>query len=87
MLRRVVDRTFNAMSIDTDTSTSDTVVLMANGLAGKVSLAAFEDGLLQVCEYLTREIARNGEGATKLITVQVERRQEHTQAKLVAKPW
>ena len=36
MLKRVVDRTFNCMSIDTDTSTSDTVVLMANGLAGKV---------------------------------------------------
>ena len=40
MLRRVVDRTFNCMSIDTDTSTSDTVVLMANGLAGKVKLTA-----------------------------------------------
>ena len=40
MLKRVVDRTFNSMSIDTDTSTSDTVVLMANGLAGKVRLAA-----------------------------------------------
>jgi glutamate N-acetyltransferase/amino-acid N-acetyltransferase len=42
MLKRVVDRTFNCMSIDTDTSTSDTVVLMANGLAGKVKLAQFE---------------------------------------------
>ena len=48
MLRRVVDRTFNSMSIDTDTSTSDTVVLMTNGLAGKVKLAQFEKGLLQV---------------------------------------
>ena len=63
MLRRIVDRTFNSMSIDTDTSTSDTVVLMANGLAGSVKLAQFEKGLLQVCEYLTREIARSGEGA------------------------
>ena len=43
---RVVDRTFNCMSIDTDTSTSDTVVLMANGLAGKVKLAQFEKGLV-----------------------------------------
>jgi glutamate N-acetyltransferase/amino-acid N-acetyltransferase len=85
MLRRVVDRTFNAMSIDTDTSTSDTVVLMANGLAGKVQLAPFEKGLLQVCEYLTREIARNGEGVTKLITVNVSGAKTSAQAKRVGK--
>jgi glutamate N-acetyltransferase / amino-acid N-acetyltransferase len=85
MLRRVVDRTFNCLSIDTDTSTSDTVVLMANGLAGKVKLAQFEKGLLQVCEDLTKEIARSGEGATKLITVDVKGAKTATQAKRVAK--
>jgi glutamate N-acetyltransferase / amino-acid N-acetyltransferase len=85
MLRRVVGRTFNCMSIDTDTSTSDTVVLMANGLAGKVNLRHFEDGLSHVCEFLTREIARNGEGATKLIIVDVDGAKSDTQAKLVAK--
>jgi glutamate N-acetyltransferase/amino-acid N-acetyltransferase len=85
MLRRVVDQTFNCMSIDTDTSTSDTVVLMANGLAGKVKLAQFEKGLLQVCEYLTKEIARNGEGVTKLITVDVSGAKNGAQAKRVAK--
>ncbi len=85
MLRRAVDKTFNSMSIDTDTSTSDTVVLMANGLAGKVNLRAFEKGLRQVCEYLTREIARNGEGATKLITVDVKGAKNEAQAKRVAK--
>jgi glutamate N-acetyltransferase / amino-acid N-acetyltransferase len=85
MLKQVVDRTFNCMSIDTDTSTSDTVVLMANGLAGKVNLREFKNGLLQVCEYLTREIARNGEGATKLITVDVTRAKSPGQAKRVAK--
>ncbi|HWH78430.1 MAG TPA: bifunctional glutamate N-acetyltransferase/amino-acid acetyltransferase ArgJ [Candidatus Binatus sp.] len=85
MLRRVVDRTFNAMSIDTDTSTSDTVVLMANSLAGKVKLAPFEKGLLQVCEYLTREIARNGEGVTKLITVDVNGAKTAAQAKRIGK--
>ncbi len=85
MLRGVVDRTFNCMSIDTDTSTSDTVVLMANGLAGKVRLAPFEKGLLQVCERLTKEIARNGEGATKLITVDVSGAKNSAQAKRVAK--
>ncbi len=85
MVKRVVDRTFNAMSIDTDTSTSDTVVLMANGLAGKVKLAPFEKGLLEVCEYLTREIARNGEGVTKLITVDVSGAKTSAQAKHVGK--
>jgi glutamate N-acetyltransferase/amino-acid N-acetyltransferase len=85
MLRRVVDRTFNCMSIDTDTSTSDTVVLMANGLAGKVGLRQFEAGLLQVCEHLTREIARGGEGVTKLITVDVRGAKDAAQAKRIGK--
>ena len=85
MLRRVVDRTFNSMSIDTDTSTSDTVVLMANGLAGPVNLGRFENGLNEICEFLTREIARNGEGATKLITVDVSGAKTKTLAKRVAK--
>jgi glutamate N-acetyltransferase/amino-acid N-acetyltransferase len=85
MLRTVVDRTFNCMSIDTDTSTSDTVVLMANGLAGKVKLGQFEKGLLQVCEYLTKEIARNGEGVTKLISVDVSGAKNNAQARRVAK--
>jgi glutamate N-acetyltransferase / amino-acid N-acetyltransferase len=85
MLKRVVDRTFNSMSIDTDTSTSDTVVLMANGLAGLVNPREFEAGLLKVSEYLTRELARSGEGATKLITVDVTGAKSNAQAKRVAK--
>ena len=85
MLKRVVDRTFNSMSIDTDTSTSDTVVLMANGVAGTVNPREFEAGLLKVSEYLTREIARSGEGATKLITVDVNSAKTTAQAKRVAK--
>ena len=85
MLRRVVDRTFNCMSIDTDTSTSDTVVLMANGLAGPVNIPEFEAGLFEVCEYLTREIARSGEGATKLITVDVNGAKTPNQAKRIGK--
>src|SRR5436853_6294877 len=64
MLRRVVDRTFNCTSIDTDTSTSDTVVFMANGLGGKVKLGQFEKGLMDVCGYRTKEMATCGEGAT-----------------------
>jgi glutamate N-acetyltransferase / amino-acid N-acetyltransferase len=85
MLRRVVDRSFNAISIDTDTSTSDTVVLMANGLAGPVNRRAFEEVLIEVSEHLAREIARNGEGASKLLTVQVSGAKNPRQAKVVAK--
>jgi glutamate N-acetyltransferase/amino-acid N-acetyltransferase len=85
MLRRAVDRSFNAMSIDTDTSTSDTVVLMANGLAGRVNRRAFVQALTEVCEHLAREIARNGEGASKLLTVQVSGAKHARQAKRVAK--
>ena len=85
MLRRVVDRSFNAVSIDTDTSTSDTVVLLANGLAGPVNRRAFEAALVEVCEHLAREIARNGEGASKLLTVQVSGAKHARQAKFVAK--
>jgi glutamate N-acetyltransferase/amino-acid N-acetyltransferase len=85
MLKRVVDRTFNCVSIDTDTSTSDTVVLMANGLGGTVKLAPFEKALFEVCEHLTKQIARGGEGATKLITVDVSRAKSEAQAKRVAK--
>lgn len=85
MLKRVVDRTFNCMSIDTDTSTSDSVILLANGLAGKVNLGSFEKALYRVCEYLTREIARNGEGVTKLITVDIKGAKDEKQAKHVGK--
>lgn len=74
-----VDRSFNKVTVDSDTSTNDTCVLMANGLASdKPSFAAeslayqeFLYVLTQVCETLAREIAADGEGATKLITVTV----------------
>ncbi|MDH3444313.1 MAG: bifunctional glutamate N-acetyltransferase/amino-acid acetyltransferase ArgJ [Deltaproteobacteria bacterium] len=85
ILRSVVDRTFNSMSIDTDTSTSDTVVLLSNGLTGPVNPGKFKTTLLEVCEYLTREIARGGEGATKLITVDVVGAKSKTQARRIAK--
>ncbi|HEY1269727.1 MAG TPA: bifunctional glutamate N-acetyltransferase/amino-acid acetyltransferase ArgJ [Candidatus Binatia bacterium] len=85
MLKRVVDRTFNSISIDTDTSTSDTVVLMANGFAGPVKPAPFEAALLEVGEYLAREICRNAEGATKLITVEISGAKNEAQAKRVGK--
>ncbi len=85
IFRRVMDRTFNCVSIDTDTSTSDTAILMANGEAGPIDLAAFERGLCEVATSLTKQVARDGEGAEKLIEVVVEAAHSPEQAKRVAK--
>jgi glutamate N-acetyltransferase / amino-acid N-acetyltransferase len=85
VFRSVVERTFNALSIDTDTSTSDTAAIIANGLAGPVDLPRFEEDLREAALYLTREIARDGEGAGKLIEVRVSGARDDAQAKRVGK--
>ncbi len=85
MVRRVVGRTFNAVSVDTDTSTSDTAVVLANGTAGEIDPAALEVALEQVMGSLARQIARDGEGATKLIEVCVDAAADDAQARRVAK--
>lgn len=85
VFRRVVDRTFNCVSIDTDTSTSDSSIVMASGDAGPVDLAAFEVALEAVCLDLTKQIARDGEGANSLIEVIVDTAADTAQAKRVAK--
>lgn len=89
MLTRVADQTYNCLSIDGEGSTSDTVVLLANGAAGGAALrgedaARFEAALLAVCEDLVRQLARDGEGATKLLIVEVEGAKNRAQAKLAA---
>lgn len=73
------------VSIDTDTSTSDTVAIMANGLAGDVDLDAFRRALRQMAVELAKELARDGEGATKLLEVTVDGAASRAQAKRVAK--
>ena len=83
--RRVVDRTFNCVSIDTDTSTSDSSVILASGRAGPVDHDAFEAALHAVCLDLTKQIARDGEGANSLIEVTVDAARDVAQAKRVAK--
>jgi glutamate N-acetyltransferase / amino-acid N-acetyltransferase len=85
VFRRVVNRTLNCVSVDTDTSTSDTAVVLANGAAGEVDLAAFEAALSIVAQSLTKQIARDGEGATTLIEVTVDGAASVEQAKRVAK--
>jgi glutamate N-acetyltransferase/amino-acid N-acetyltransferase len=85
IFRRVVNRTFNCVSIDTDTSTSDSSIVMASGVAGAVDLEEFEAALFDVAVDLTKQIARDGEGANSLIEVVVDGAIESAQAKRVAK--
>ena len=85
VFRRVIDRTFNCVSVDTDTSTSDTAIVMASGAAGAVKVDAFEIALHEVALSLTKQVARDGEGAEKLIEVHVDGAKDHDQAKTVAK--
>jgi len=85
VFRRVVATTFNALSIDTDTSTSDSAVVLANGAAGAVAPAAFEAALHDVALRLVLMIAADGEGASKVIEVRVSGARDDAQAKLVAK--
>ena len=85
MFRRVVDRTFNALSIDTDTSTSDMAVILASGRAGPVDGAELEAAIGEVSLDLTRQLAADGEGAETLIVVTVDEARDDAQAKRVAK--
>jgi len=75
-LRNAVNKSFNRITVDGDTSTNDAVVLMATGHSGVTvradELAAFQTMLDEVCLELARAIVRDGEGATKLINVVVE---------------
>jgi len=85
VLRRVVATTFNALSIDTDTSTSDSCVVLASGEAGPVDLGAFEAALHEVADDLVHQIASDGEGATTVIEVTVSGARDTDQARRVAK--
>jgi glutamate N-acetyltransferase/amino-acid N-acetyltransferase len=84
-LRAAVDRSFHCLSVDTDTSTSDTVAAIANGAAGPVDEDEFAAALAGVCLDLTRQMARDGEGATKLLQVTVRRAADAAQARRIAK--
>ncbi|MFF4290535.1 bifunctional glutamate N-acetyltransferase/amino-acid acetyltransferase ArgJ [Streptomyces sp. NPDC001739] len=84
-LRTAVDRTFHCLSVDTDTSTSDTVAVLANGAAGPVGTAEFTAALTDLCLDLTRQLASDGEGATKLLRVTAGRARDEAQARRIAK--
>jgi glutamate N-acetyltransferase/amino-acid N-acetyltransferase len=85
VFRRVIDRTFNCVSVDTDTSTSDTAIVLSSGAAGPVDLSDLEDALHSVALSLTKQVARDGEGAETLIEVLVDHARDADQAKRVAK--
>ena len=77
MVKRAAERSFNCITIDGDTSTNDSFVLIATGAGPKASsakdLAKLEQAIVEVCEKLAQAIVRDGEGATKFVTVRVER--------------
>ena len=92
-LQYAVDRSFNMISVDGDTSTSDTVLALANGAAGgaqvtpddRDGVAALDAALLDVCIRLAKDIARGGEGATKLLEITVQNAAHRDAAVAVAR--
>jgi glutamate N-acetyltransferase/amino-acid N-acetyltransferase len=90
IVKRVVDRTFNNLTVDGDTSTNDMVLVLANGasgvsIEGPQNLAAFEEGLYMICNDLCQRIAADGEGATKRVEITVSGAASEADARKAAK--
>ena len=92
IVKQVADRSFNQVTVDGDSSTNDTFLILANGAAGNPEVvegtpeaAALEAAILEVARELARSIARDGEGATKLMTVRVSGAPDDQQARLAAR--
>jgi glutamate N-acetyltransferase / amino-acid N-acetyltransferase len=90
-LRDVTSRTFNAISIDGDTSTNDTLLILANGAAGTPSIKAgtaahraFADALEEVCRSLALQIVADGEGAQRVIEIEVRGAKSEMAARRIA---
>ncbi|MDK2971300.1 MAG: glutamate N-acetyltransferase / amino-acid N-acetyltransferase [Candidatus Sumerlaeota bacterium] len=88
-LRAASDASFNCMTVDGDTSTSDMLVALANGAAGNESISAeelvkFREALTKVCQSLARQVASDGEGATRLVTIRVAKAKSAADAKRAA---
>ena len=91
-LSEIADETYNMLSVDGDSSTNDTVLVMANGAAGNAPVSAgspdadtFVEALRTLCTHLTRELARDGEGASHLIVVDVVGATDTADARLAAR--
>ena len=86
MLKRAIGRSYNRISVDGDTSTNDVVAVLANGASGvKPSAKAFEAALTEVLESLAMQIARDGEGARKLVTIDVQGASSDAAAEKIAR--
>jgi glutamate N-acetyltransferase/amino-acid N-acetyltransferase len=92
LVKPIADRSFNQVTIDGDSSTNDTFLILANGAAGNEPIRAgtpeaeqLQAALLKVAQELSRAIAKDGEGATKLITVKVEDALSDSEARLAAR--
>ncbi len=93
LLKKAVAKTFNAITVDGDTSTNDTVLILANGLAAHPpiaedrpeALSAFVAALVDLCKELALMIVRDGEGATKLVTIRVQGAASEAQADQAAR--
>jgi glutamate N-acetyltransferase/amino-acid N-acetyltransferase len=91
VLAKAVDETFNMITVDGDTSTNDTVFLLANGEAGNPTITggqaekALQEAVTHVCLHLAKAIAMDGEGATKLIEVRVESAKDVEDARRAAR--
>jgi glutamate N-acetyltransferase/amino-acid N-acetyltransferase len=88
MVRRIADRSFNCATVDGDTSTNDSFILIASGCGPSASssadLARVEQALTEVARELAQAIVRDGEGATKFVTVRVERGRSEAECRRVA---
>jgi glutamate N-acetyltransferase/amino-acid N-acetyltransferase len=85
MLREAVHVSYNMLSVDSDTSTSDTCAILANGKAGPVDEATFAGALRAGCIRMTEMLARDGEGAKHLLRVTITGAKDDTDARRVAK--
>lgn len=89
--REVVEKTFNSISVDGDTSTNDTALFLANGASGIPALkpgssdwAQFRRGLEEVCQTLAQKIVEDGEGATKVVEIQISGAKNEASARCIA---
>lgn len=84
-LRNANEKTFNAISVDGDTSTNDTVLLLANGKSGSYHKEAFSEALESLMLHLAKEIVRDGEGSKKVVAFHVKGAKHNEEAKKAAK--
>jgi glutamate N-acetyltransferase/amino-acid N-acetyltransferase len=86
MLTRCVDQSFNRISVDGDTSTNDMVLLLANGASQtEPNHEEFEAALDALCRHLAKQIVRDGEGASKFVTLQINQCRNESEGSIIAK--